>query len=64
MNLVVSHFGFDGKTAFLKHQFLVIAYLLLHYREGNHIALSEFMMFRIHLNIKKKHIKRRERHLR
>ena len=41
VSLVVSHFGFDGKTVFLIHQFLVIAYLLLYYHVGNHIALSE-----------------------
>ena len=39
--LVVSHFGFDGKTVFLIYQFLVIAYLLLFYHVGNHIVLSE-----------------------
>ena len=38
---VVSHFGFDGKTVFLIHQFLVNAYLLLYYQVGNHFALSE-----------------------
>ena len=41
VSLVVSHFGFDGKTVFLILQFLVIAYLLLYYHVGNHIALSE-----------------------
>ena len=39
--LVVSHFGFYGKTVFLIHQFLVIAYPLLYYQVGNHIELSE-----------------------
>ena len=41
MILFVSHFVFDGKTVFLNHQFLVIAYLLLNCHVGNHIALSE-----------------------
>ena len=39
--LVVSHFGFYGKTVFLIHKFLVIAYPLLYYQVGNHIELSE-----------------------
>ena len=39
--LVVNHFGFDGKTVFLLHQFPVISYLLVYYHVGNHIALSD-----------------------